>query len=156
MARMYLSPPHMAGRERELLLEAFDSNWIAPLGPQVDAFERETARRCGVGHAAALASGTAALELALRILGVGSAAETGAGARGGAEAGSGAGAWMGAGVSARADGAEPGCSMFTADLPCAQSFRASGQHQTKNPAWSKAGLLCHAGLYDQPDIALPL
>jgi pyridoxal phosphate-dependent aminotransferase EpsN len=57
-------------RERELLLEAFDSNWIAPLGPHVDAFERELAERAGVGHAAALSSGTAALHLALRLLGV--------------------------------------------------------------------------------------
>jgi dTDP-4-amino-4,6-dideoxygalactose transaminase len=61
----------MLGRERELLLEAFDSNWIAPLGPNVDAFEAEFARKVGSGHAAALASGTAALHLALRLLGVG-------------------------------------------------------------------------------------
>ena len=44
-ARIYLSPPHMSPRERELLLEAFDSNWIAPLGPQVDAFETRVRRR---------------------------------------------------------------------------------------------------------------
>jgi len=69
--RIYLSPPHMGADERRLLLEAFDSNWIAPLGPHVDAFEREVAARIGVGHAAALSSGTAALHLALRILGVG-------------------------------------------------------------------------------------
>ncbi len=60
----------MLGRERELLLEAFDSNWIAPLGPHVDAFEREFAARIGPGHAAALSSGTAALHLALQIAGV--------------------------------------------------------------------------------------
>lgn len=71
MARIYLSPPHMGPRERALLLEAFDSNWIAPLGPQVDGFERELARTLGVAHAAALSSGTAALHLALRLLGVG-------------------------------------------------------------------------------------
>ena len=68
--RIYLSPPHMGADERALLLEAFDSNWIAPLGPHVDAFEREVAARVGVGHAAALSSGTAAIHLALRILGV--------------------------------------------------------------------------------------
>jgi pyridoxal phosphate-dependent aminotransferase EpsN len=61
----------MGGEERKLLAEAFDSNWIAPLGPHVDAFERELASRTGVGYAAALSSGTAALHLALRILGVG-------------------------------------------------------------------------------------
>src|SRR5690606_33906734 len=73
--RVYLSPPHMGDAERELLLEAFDSNWIAPLGPHVDAFEREFAARVGVGHAAALSSGTAALHLALILLGVGSGDE---------------------------------------------------------------------------------
>jgi dTDP-4-amino-4,6-dideoxygalactose transaminase len=56
--------------ERRLLLEAFDSNWIAPLGPHVDAFERELAERVGVAHAAALSSGTAALQIALLLLGV--------------------------------------------------------------------------------------
>ena len=71
MARIYLSPPHMGPDERELLLDAFDSNWIAPLGPHVDAFERELAEKTGVGHAAALSSGTAALHLALELLGVG-------------------------------------------------------------------------------------
>lgn len=54
-----------------MLLEAFDSNWIAPLGPDVDAFERELAERVGVGHAVALSSGTAALHLALLLAGVG-------------------------------------------------------------------------------------
>lgn len=60
----------MGEAERELLLEAFDSNWIAPLGPHVDAFEKELAAWVGMPHAAALSSGTAALHLALRILGV--------------------------------------------------------------------------------------
>jgi sugar O-acyltransferase (sialic acid O-acetyltransferase NeuD family) len=69
--RIYLSPPHMSTHERELLLEAFDSNWIAPLGPQVDAFENEFASKLGVGEAVALASGTAALHLALLLLDVG-------------------------------------------------------------------------------------
>jgi len=69
--RIYLSPPHMGHEEREFLLEAFDSNWIAPLGPHVDAFEQEIAARVGMANAAALSSGTAALHLALRLLGVG-------------------------------------------------------------------------------------
>lgn len=71
MPRIFLSPPHVGPLERELLLEAFDSNWIAPLGPHVDAFEREMAERIGVPHALALASGTAALHLALLVRGVG-------------------------------------------------------------------------------------
>ena len=68
--RLYLSPPHVGEDERRLILEAFDSNWIAPLGPQVDAFEQEMCDLLGGGHAAALSSGTAALHLALLILGV--------------------------------------------------------------------------------------
>ncbi len=71
MARVYLSPPHMGRQELELVREAFASNWIAPLGPQVDAFERELAAAVGVPHAAALSSGTAALHLALELVGVG-------------------------------------------------------------------------------------
>ncbi|MCB9689605.1 MAG: aminotransferase class I/II-fold pyridoxal phosphate-dependent enzyme [Alphaproteobacteria bacterium] len=71
MSRIWLSPPHVGPRERELLLDAFDSNWIAPLGPHVDAFEREMAVRTGMPHAAALSSGTAGLHLALLLLGVG-------------------------------------------------------------------------------------
>lgn len=69
--RIYLSPPHLDGAERELLLQAFDSNWITTLGPQVNEFEREICEKMGVGHAAALSSGTAALHLALLMLGVG-------------------------------------------------------------------------------------
>jgi dTDP-4-amino-4,6-dideoxygalactose transaminase len=69
--RIYLSPPHMGPDDRALLLDAFDSNWIAPLGPHVDAFEREFCDTVGVPHAAALSSGTAALHLALLLLGVG-------------------------------------------------------------------------------------
>jgi pyridoxal phosphate-dependent aminotransferase EpsN len=70
MARVYLSSPHMSGPELPLIQEAFDSNWIAPLGPHVDGFERELSKRVGVAHAAALSSGTAALHLALLLLGV--------------------------------------------------------------------------------------
>lgn len=69
--RVYLSPPDMSDRERASLLSAFDSNWIAPLGPEVDAFERALAVRTGVSAAAALSSGTAALHLALVLLDVG-------------------------------------------------------------------------------------
>jgi len=69
--RIYLSPPHIDGREREYLLQAFDSNWITTLGPQVDAFEKEICERTGIGYAAALSSGTAALHLALLMLGIG-------------------------------------------------------------------------------------
>ena len=75
MSRIYLSPPHMGGEELALLREAFESNWIAPLGPHVDAFERELAATVGVGHAAALSSGTAGLHLALVLLGVGTGDE---------------------------------------------------------------------------------
>jgi pyridoxal phosphate-dependent aminotransferase EpsN len=60
----------MSPAERALLLDAFDSNWVAPLGPHVDAFEREFAAKVQVPHAAALSSGTAALHLALLIVGV--------------------------------------------------------------------------------------
>jgi dTDP-4-amino-4,6-dideoxygalactose transaminase len=69
--RIYLSPPHMSPRERELLVEAFDSNWIAPLGPHVDALEGEFAARLGMAGAVAVSSGTAALHLSLHLLGVG-------------------------------------------------------------------------------------
>ena len=71
MKRIYLSPPDVGAAERALLLDAFDSGWIAPLGPHVDAFEREFAAAVGVPHAVALSSGTAALHLALEILGAG-------------------------------------------------------------------------------------
>jgi pyridoxal phosphate-dependent aminotransferase EpsN len=71
MARIYLSPPHMSGEELELVRDAFASNWIAPLGPHVDAFEREFAVVVSVPHAVALSSGTAALHLAVKLLGVG-------------------------------------------------------------------------------------
>jgi dTDP-4-amino-4,6-dideoxygalactose transaminase len=70
MARIYLSPPDVAFGERDLLLNAFDSNWIAPTGPHVTAFEEELAAYVGARAAAALSSGTAALHLALIVLGV--------------------------------------------------------------------------------------
>jgi dTDP-4-amino-4,6-dideoxygalactose transaminase len=68
--QILLSTPHMGSWEREFVDEAFKTNWIAPLGPNVDAFEREIADYVGVKHAAALISGTAAIHLALIILGV--------------------------------------------------------------------------------------
>ena len=71
MPRLYLSPPHMTGREQAYIEDAFASNWIAPLGPHVNAFEAEMCDKVGCGHALALSSGTAALHLALRYLGVG-------------------------------------------------------------------------------------
>lgn len=70
MERIYLSPPDVGRRERESLLAAFDSNWIAPLGPDVDAFESEMAEHVKLPHAVALSSGTAALHLVLQLLGV--------------------------------------------------------------------------------------
>jgi dTDP-4-amino-4,6-dideoxygalactose transaminase len=70
MSRVYLSPPDVGDEERRLLLEAFDSNWIAPVGPDISAFEQEMQERVGVDHAVALSSGTAALHLALLLVGV--------------------------------------------------------------------------------------
>lgn len=66
-----LSTPHMGSAEREYVEEAFQTNWIAPLGPNVDAFERELTAIIGSRHGAALSSGTAAIHLGLRLLGVG-------------------------------------------------------------------------------------
>ncbi len=71
MTRLYLSPPHLGDKELSFVHEAFASNWIAPLGPQVDAFEKEFCDLTGARHAAALASGTAALHLAVKLSGAG-------------------------------------------------------------------------------------
>ena len=71
LKRIFLSPPHMGGEEMSFVREAFESNYIAPLGPQVDAFEKEFSEYVGIKHCVALSSGTAAMHLALRILGVG-------------------------------------------------------------------------------------
>ncbi len=68
--RIYLSSPTMHGEEQAFVKEAFDTNWIAPLGPNVNAFEKEIEAYTGCGHAAALSSGTAAIHMALRLLGV--------------------------------------------------------------------------------------
>lgn len=69
--RIFLSPPHMSGREQDWVRRAFESNYIAPLGPMVDAFEKKFSESTGIPHCLALASGTAATHLALRHLGVG-------------------------------------------------------------------------------------
>ena len=69
--RIFLSPPHMGGEELRFIQEAFQSNYIAPLGPQVDAFEQEFAEKVGIEHTVAVSSGTAAMHLALRGLHVG-------------------------------------------------------------------------------------
>ncbi|MBE2187361.1 MAG: DegT/DnrJ/EryC1/StrS family aminotransferase, partial [Rhodothermales bacterium] len=68
--RVWLSSPHLSGLEQPYVQEAFDTNWVAPLGPNVDAFEAEFAEAVGAGHAVAVSSGTAALHLALRLAGV--------------------------------------------------------------------------------------
>ena len=69
--RIYLSPPDVGPLEEEYLVAALRSGWVAPLGPEVDAFERELAERIGVAHGVALSSGTAGLHLGLLALGVG-------------------------------------------------------------------------------------
>ncbi len=68
--RIYLSPPHMGTAEASFVQEAFETNWIAPIGPQIDHFEREFAAKVGAKHAVALSSGTAALHLSLHRLGL--------------------------------------------------------------------------------------
>ena len=68
--RIYLSSPTMHGEELQFVNEAFDTNWVAPLGPHVNAFEQELAEYVNAGHAAALSAGTAAIHLALKLAGV--------------------------------------------------------------------------------------
>ncbi len=68
--RIYLSSPHMGGQEIEFVKEAFDANWIAPLGPNVDGFEEELKRYLGAPAVAALSSGTGSIHLALILSGV--------------------------------------------------------------------------------------
>ncbi|URT70214.1 DegT/DnrJ/EryC1/StrS family aminotransferase [Cytobacillus firmus] len=69
-SKIYLSPPHLSGNEIKYIQEAMESNWIAPLGPNVDAFEKEIAQYTGVNEAVAVSSGTAAIHLALSLLDV--------------------------------------------------------------------------------------
>lgn len=68
--RIFLSSPTMHGEEQMFVKEAFDTNWVAPLGKNVDEFEKEMANYMGVAHAAALSAGTAALHLAVKLAGV--------------------------------------------------------------------------------------
>jgi len=68
--RIFLSAPHMSGNEMKYIRGAFETNWIAPLGPNVDAFEKEIANYVGVSEAVAVSSGTAAIHLALFLLDV--------------------------------------------------------------------------------------
>lgn len=72
MSKIYLSSPHMSdeGYEKEFIKEAFDTNWIAPLGENVNKFEEELAEYVGAKHAAALSAGTAAIHMALKATGV--------------------------------------------------------------------------------------
>ena len=63
--KIYLSSPHLGGKEIEYVKEAIDTNWVAPLGPNVNGFEQELAAYNNIKYAAALSSGTAALHLAL-------------------------------------------------------------------------------------------
>jgi dTDP-4-amino-4,6-dideoxygalactose transaminase len=75
MSRIYLSAPDVRGSELHLVSEAIESNWVAPVGPALDQFERDVAEVCGVPAAVGLSSGTAALHLALLLAGVGSGDE---------------------------------------------------------------------------------
>lgn len=69
--RIYLSCPTMHGEEQAFVKEAFDTNWVAPLGPNVNAFEKEMAAYTGAGYASALSAGTAAIHMALKLMGIG-------------------------------------------------------------------------------------
>lgn len=69
--RIYLASPTMHGLEQKFVQEAFDTNWIAPVGPHVNAFEKEISEYTGVKYAAALSAGTAAIHLAVKLLGIG-------------------------------------------------------------------------------------
>lgn len=70
MERIYLSSPHMGGEEINYIKDAFDTNWIAPLGPNVNNFEKELSEYVGIKSAAALSAGTAAIHMALKSVGV--------------------------------------------------------------------------------------
>src|SRR5690606_16038385 len=68
--KIWLSSPHMGGKEMEFIQEAFDTNWISPVGPNLTAFENELSTYNNTPHCAVLSSGTAAIHLALIILGI--------------------------------------------------------------------------------------
>ena len=70
MKKIYLSPPHMSGKELEYIKEVFDQNWIAPVGPHLNKFEEMVKEYTGAKHAVAVTSGTAGIHLALKVLGV--------------------------------------------------------------------------------------
>src|SRR6056300_144997 len=70
MKKIYLSPPHMSGKELEYIKEVFDQNWIAPIGPHLNKFEDMVKEYTGAKHAVAVTSGTAGIHLALKALGV--------------------------------------------------------------------------------------
>lgn len=70
LKKIFLSPPHMGGNEKKYVDDAFSTNWIAPIGPNVDAFEHDIAEFTGCGYVAALSSGTAAIHLSLVMLGI--------------------------------------------------------------------------------------
>src|SRR5690606_33705415 len=69
-SKIWLSSPHMGGKEIGFVQEAFNTNWISPVGPHLSAFEKELAAYCGVEDSAVLSSGTAAIHLALILLGI--------------------------------------------------------------------------------------
>lgn len=69
--RIYLASPTIHGEEQKYIQEAFDTNWVAPLGPNVDNFEKELAEYVNIPYAAALSAGTAAIHLAVKLLGIG-------------------------------------------------------------------------------------
>lgn len=69
--KIYLASPTMHGLEQKFVQEAFDTNWIAPVGPHVNAFEKEISEYTGAKYAAALSAGTAAIHLAVKLLGIG-------------------------------------------------------------------------------------
>jgi dTDP-4-amino-4,6-dideoxygalactose transaminase len=69
--QVFLSPPHQTGREREYIEEVLASNYVAPVGPMLAEFERDFSAYTGLAHAVAVSSGTAALHLALKVLGIG-------------------------------------------------------------------------------------
>src|SRR5665811_176181 len=68
--KIWLASPHMGGKEMKYIQEAYDTNWVAPLGPNVNEFEKELAHILGTSGVAALSSGTAGIHLALIILGI--------------------------------------------------------------------------------------
>lgn len=70
MSRLFLSPPHMGGQELRFVQEAFESNYIAPAGPMLDLFEKKFSDYTGIPHATAVSCGTAALHLAMRLIGI--------------------------------------------------------------------------------------